>query len=161
MSWSSPRPRGLVLCALLVCALLVCACGDHAPSSSSTSAGGSGAADVAARIPAADWPEFDFNPQRSGVGPAHTAISAANLATLRLRRVRIDGIADSSAIALAGVEVRGRRGDLIALTTTYGKTIAIRTLGVGSPSMRRATGYGSSVGSRSPTPTRSGPIRHF
>jgi outer membrane protein assembly factor BamB len=72
-----------------------------------------------------DWPEFDFNAQRSGVGPVDTGITTRNLGRLRMRTATIDGIADSSAIELDGVLVDGARHDLIAVTTSYGKTIAI------------------------------------
>ena len=117
---------------LLVCALVLAACGGKvatssgAQSSPSTSAGGSASA-AAARVPApaADWPEFGDNAQATGVGPAHTGITPATLGRLRLRTVRIDGVADSTAIELHGVRVHGSRRDLVAVTTSYGKTIAI------------------------------------
>jgi outer membrane protein assembly factor BamB len=67
---------------------------------------------------------FDYGPQRAGVGP-RTGITAANVSTLRRRVVRIDGVADSSAIQLHGVLIRGRIRDVVVLTTTYGRTIAL------------------------------------
>jgi outer membrane protein assembly factor BamB len=74
---------------------------------------------------AGDWPQFDYDAQRSGVGPASTGITAANLGALKLRTVALPGIADSSAIVLAGVAVAGHARDVIALTTSYGRTLAI------------------------------------
>lgn len=109
---------------LLACTLAIAACGGSG-SGTSTIGAGSPPSGSAARVAGADWPMFDFDSQRSGVGPTHTGITAANLGRLRLRQVRIDGIADSSAIEVHAVKVKGRRRDLIAVTTSYGKTIAI------------------------------------
>jgi outer membrane protein assembly factor BamB len=75
--------------------------------------------------PAQDWPEFGYDPQRSDAGPLDTGITAANVGQLQLRTVRLDGIADSSAIALDGVVVDGARRDVVVVTTSYGNTIAI------------------------------------
>ena len=114
--------RGL----LVGCALAVAACGGHAVSASSavTDAGtSSGAATSPAE--SADWLQFGNDPQSSGAGPADTGITAASAARLRLREVHIDGIADSAAIALGGVTVHGTRHDVIVVTTSYGKTIAV------------------------------------
>jgi len=79
----------------------------------------------AAHVPEADWLRFDYDAQRSGVGPAATGITARNLHTLRLRAVKLPGTVDSSAIELDGVTVRGRRRDVIVMTTTYGRTLAL------------------------------------
>ena len=78
-----------------------------------------------AAIPSGDWPQFNYTAQRSGVGPADTGITPANLRTLRLRVVHLDGTVDSSAIELHGIVVHGRARDVLIVTTTYGKTIAI------------------------------------
>jgi outer membrane protein assembly factor BamB len=126
---------------LAVCALLLAACGHAAATGSGATGSGSagtvsGAASAitgagsratasGAQVADADWPTFDFNAQRSGVGPTQTGITARNLGQLQLRVVTINGIADSSAIDLHGVAVRGRRRDVIVVTTSYGKTIAI------------------------------------
>jgi hypothetical protein len=129
-----------------VCALLLAGCG-HAAATGSGLAGsgttgsgpagtvsgaasaisgsGPGATARAAQAPGADWPTFDFNAQRSGVGPIQTGIRASNLGQLQLRVVTIDGIADSSPIELHAVRVGGRPRDVIVVTTSYGKTIAI------------------------------------
>jgi outer membrane protein assembly factor BamB len=68
---------------------------------------------------------FDYGPQRTGVGPSRTGITSANVGALRTRTVHIDGVADSSAIQLHDVRVRGRLRDVVILTTTYGRTIAL------------------------------------
>jgi outer membrane protein assembly factor BamB len=108
------------------CALTIVACGGHAVGASNAAGTSSpGPAGVAVATPSGDWREFDYNPQRTGAGPAATGITAGNLSRLSLRRVQIDGIADSSAIELHAITVGGAKHDLIAVTTSYGKTIAI------------------------------------
>jgi PQQ-like domain len=92
---------------------------DQAASATVTRAG------HAARVPEADWLRFDYDAQRSGVGPAATGITARNLHSLRLRAVKLPGTVDASAIELHGVTVRGRRRDVIVMTTTYGRTLAL------------------------------------
>src|SRR5579864_8735553 len=79
----------------------------------------------AAAIPSGDWLTFDYDAQRDGVGPAETGITAANVGQLILRTVRIDGIADSSAVELSSVPVAGATHDVIVVTTSYGKAIAV------------------------------------
>jgi outer membrane protein assembly factor BamB len=101
-------------------AILLVGCGGHSAGSSSTGGGA-----TAAAVPAGDWPTFDHDSRRSGVGPADIGIDAANVGRLQTRVVHIDGTVDSSAIELHGVFVRGRTRDVIVVTTTYGKTIAI------------------------------------
>jgi PQQ-like domain len=77
------------------------------------------------KIPSVDWPRFDFNAQRSGVGPAATGLGAHNVGALVLRKVRLPGTVDSSAIELQGVDVGGHTHDVAIMTTTYGRTLAL------------------------------------
>jgi PQQ-like domain len=72
-----------------------------------------------------DWPEFGLDPQRSDVSDDTTAITAANVAHLRRRVLALPGTVDSSPIYLHGVSVHGAVHDVIVVTTTYGRTIAI------------------------------------
>jgi outer membrane protein assembly factor BamB len=72
-----------------------------------------------------DWPGFDFDSARHGVGPASTGITAANVGRLRRQQVRLDGTVDSAPIYLHDVKVRGALHDVFVLTTSYGKTEAI------------------------------------
>jgi len=65
---------------------------------------------------AQDWPTFDYTPSRTGVNPNATGITAANVKSLGLRKVQLDGTVDSSPIYVNG---------LLVVTTTYGKTEAI------------------------------------
>lgn len=80
---------------------------------------------VAATLFAADWPTFGWNVGRSSAPTTWMGITAANIGSLRLLRVALDGTVDSSPIYLSGVMVNGRRHDVFFVTTTYGKTIAI------------------------------------
>jgi outer membrane protein assembly factor BamB len=79
----------------------------------------------AAVAPERDWSEFGYDAQRTDTGPADTGITAKNLATLRARVVHLPGTVDSSPIELAKVRVAGRRRDVIVVTTTYGRTLAL------------------------------------
>ena len=90
-----------------------------------TSVQSSGAAGTSAAAPRGDWTTFDYNTQRSGVGPANTGITAANLHTLRRITVHLPGTVDSSAVELAGVAVRGAGEDIAIMTTAYGRTVAV------------------------------------
>ncbi len=114
-----------------ICALAVAACGrGSAADTVSTPSGGAGATGSAlgagsARVVGADWPRFNFDAQRSGVGPANTGITAGNVGTLARRRVQLDGTVDSSPVELHAVRVRGRVRDVVIVTTTYGRTVAI------------------------------------
>jgi outer membrane protein assembly factor BamB len=78
----------------------------------------------AAKVPSGDWRLFGDNAQATGVGPSDTGITPANVARLSLRTIRIDGVADSAAIELHGVRTGNGWHDLVAVTTSYGKTIA-------------------------------------
>jgi outer membrane protein assembly factor BamB len=104
-------------------AVALVACGGHATGAAGTAvpAPSAGAVGVAG----ADWPTFDFNPQRSGVGPKDTGITAANLHTLKRLTVRLPGTVDSSPIELHAVTVGGRVRDVIFVTTSYGRTLAL------------------------------------
>lgn len=109
--------------------LALAACGSSAvgasPTAGASTDGPRSTAIPASGFPDGDWNRFDYNSHRSGVGPADTGITRANLHTLRSRVVNIDGTVDSSAIQLHAVRVRGRLRDVILVTTTYGRTLAI------------------------------------
>jgi outer membrane protein assembly factor BamB len=62
------------------------------------------------------WTTFDVSASRTGVYPYATGITAANVRSLTLRKVTLDGTVDSSAIYLNGT---------LFVTTTYGRTEAI------------------------------------
>jgi outer membrane protein assembly factor BamB len=82
----------------------------------------------AATVPSGDWTTFGSNTQRSGVGPADTGITAANLHSLRRIAVHIPGTVDSSAVELANVPVKGANHDVAIMTTSYGRTLALNAV---------------------------------
>lgn len=125
------KPSALARCALVSCTLALAGCGSATvfPPGMTVVDQNSAATIARARpvrhVPEADWLRFDYDAARSGVGPSATGITAGNVGSLLLRRVKLSGTVDSSAIELAGVKVRGRRHDVIVMTTTYGRTLAL------------------------------------
>jgi outer membrane protein assembly factor BamB len=138
--------RGWPLVAAVCVSLGICACGSEAAgsssiadspaspmrtasltrtaSASSTAAGASRSARRAAAA-AGDWPQFGYSDQRSNDGPGRTDITSATLKHLKRRIVQLPGTVDSSAIELQAVAVKGRARDVIVVTTSYGRTLAI------------------------------------
>jgi outer membrane protein assembly factor BamB len=113
---------------LLVAALV--ACGDSkTPAVASRTATPSAAAEATAGPTAtaaaapADWNRFGYDAQKTSDAPR--GIAAAAIAGLHERRVPLTGTVDASPIYLAGVTVKGSRHDVIVLTTTYGRTLAL------------------------------------
>jgi hypothetical protein len=107
-------------------ALLLSACGDSAPRSGAAASGGGPATSPARATPARDardWTRFGYDAARTNAAPR--GISAARVAKLRERRVALAGTVDSSPIYLAGVRVGGARRNVIVMTTTYGRTLAL------------------------------------
>lgn len=72
-----------------------------------------------------DWRTFDWSAYRTGVYPYSTRITATNVKSLVLRKVQLDGTADSSVIYRHNARVMNANHDAFFLTTTYGKTEAI------------------------------------
>jgi outer membrane protein assembly factor BamB len=110
------------------CAVLAAACGSTAPAShtSATAAAHPSSPPVNhGAVPDGDWSRFDYDAQRDGVDPAGTGINRGNLGSLRARVVQINGIADSSAVQIHGVRIKGRVRDVIVLNTIYGQAIAL------------------------------------
>jgi hypothetical protein len=119
---------------VLLAILALAACGANDPLRSRASItppvrvyvyGGRAARVRVPRIPSGDWSQFNYTAQRWGTGPADTGITPEDLGALRLRVVHLDGTVDSSAIELHAIVVHGRARDVLIMTTTYGKTIAI------------------------------------
>jgi hypothetical protein len=122
----SSRNSRLVV-ALVACALLS-ACGSTAPADVSTPTAGASAIPDPAHSSSGrllDWTEFGLNPQRSDVSPLSTGITAANVAHLRRVTVSLPGTVDSSPIYLHGASVAGGVHEVIVVTTSYGKTLAL------------------------------------
>jgi hypothetical protein len=114
------------LAALTVAFGLACACGG-APvaGSDATTTGSAGAAATTAGSELTDWPEFGLDPQRGDATSQPTGITAANVGRLSDRRIALPGTVDSSPIYLHGVTVGARTRDVVVVTTTYGRTIAL------------------------------------
>jgi outer membrane protein assembly factor BamB len=72
-----------------------------------------------------DWGRFGWDVGRSSAPSTSMGVTALNVAALRRQQVRIDGTVDASAIYLQGVPVHGVSVDVLFVTTTYGKTLAL------------------------------------
>ncbi len=144
--------------------LLLAACGTSAPAEISTPTAAVAAipsADPASSTRLLDWPEFGLDAQRSDASETSSAISAANIGHLRHASVSLPGTVDSSPIYLHGVTVAGAAHNVILVTTTYGRTIAIDADGCKHSLDLHAAGHRplerqarrSRPRARSPTPT--------
>jgi hypothetical protein len=151
------RARLLACLALAATAcLVVAACGSSAPADISTPTAASAAIPTPAAPASArllDWPEFGLDPQRSNVSERGTGITSANVAHLRHLTVTLPGTVDSSPVYLHGVSVGGASHNVVVVTTTYGRTVALdadsaRTLWTFTPA-----GYSSWAGSSQITTT--------
>src|ERR1700689_602228 len=114
--------------AIAALGVALAACGGSAPAdvhTPSASASAIPAAVKAAPQPLLDWPEFGLDPQRNDVSDLSTGITAANVAHLRRLSVQLPGTVDSSPIYLHGASVQGVVHNVIVVTTTYGKTLAL------------------------------------
>ncbi|MGD1056808.1 MAG: PQQ-binding-like beta-propeller repeat protein [Solirubrobacteraceae bacterium] len=123
------RIRALIALSLATSAyMLLGACGNTATIHLSTPTASSSAIASPASTTATqllDWPEFGLDPQRSDVSESATGITSANVAHLHHTTVRLPGTVDSSPIYLHGASVDGAVHNVIVVTTTYGKTLAI------------------------------------
>jgi hypothetical protein len=113
---------------LALCAVLVAGCGGSgdgpAPKDSALDASPTVARDSAgARV--RDWPMFGVTAARRNRYRGATGIGPQAARRLVRTRVKLPGIVDSSPIFLHDVRVRGRRRDVVVVTTTYGRTLAL------------------------------------
>jgi outer membrane protein assembly factor BamB len=121
------------LAALPLIALLAAACGgDHAAAPAATRTASATAAPqrtatAAAAAPSRDWSRFGYDARKSGDAPL--GIPASRVAGLREKRIALPGTVDASPIYLHGVTVGGARRDVLVLTTTYGRTLALDAAG--------------------------------
>jgi hypothetical protein len=114
-----------LLAAVLVSGAVLVACGGHAAQAVSGSSAAATAPGQGAAVAGGDWLRFDYNAQRSGVGPADTGITSADIGALQTRVVQVDGTVDSSPVELHDILVGGHTRDVVVVTTTYGRTIAL------------------------------------
>jgi outer membrane protein assembly factor BamB len=134
---------------------LIAACGSNAPADISRPIAAA-AIPSPARVGAQrllDWPEFGLNPQRADVSENATGITSANVAHLRRAQLTLGGTVDSSPIYLHGALVDGAAHNVIVLTTTYGKTLAIDADGGRILWAFTPTGYAKWAGSAQITTT--------
>ncbi len=113
--------------ALGACALLS-ACGSAAPADVSTPTAKATAIPSVARAGGGellDWSEFGLDPQRSDASPLSSGLAAADIARLRRVTVRLPGTVDSSPIYLHSESVAGAVHNVVVVTTSYGKTLAL------------------------------------
>ena len=113
-----------------LCAFALAACGGQAAGTTGASTAAPATlttttAHASAAIPDGDWLQFNDGPQRTGVGPSDTGIDRGDLGSLRLRVIHLPGTVDASVIALHDVTVDGRARDVLIMTTTYGRTLAL------------------------------------
>jgi hypothetical protein len=76
-------------------------------------------------LPPQDWRMFGGNVDSTSANTSSTGITAANVAQLARRQIKLPGTVDASAIFLQGVTVHGALHNAIFVTTTYGKTLAV------------------------------------
>jgi hypothetical protein len=84
-----------------------------------------GTASAVAQREDSDWTRFGWDLASSSAPTFATGINAGNVGSLTRRQVNLDGTVDASAIYLHGVTVKGAKHDVLFVTTTYGKTIAV------------------------------------
>ncbi len=120
--------RSTLLLPVLAACLLLASCGGEVPADISAPSAAAGSIPTSAHAAAArliDWPEFGLTPQRGDTSDLLSGITSANVAHLQRVRVKLAGTVDSSPIYLHGASVAGATHDVIVLTTTYGRTIAL------------------------------------
>jgi outer membrane protein assembly factor BamB len=111
---------------LALCAALLGGCGDDgSPGAGAVTAARDPGPAVARKAGVRDWPMFGVTAARANAYHGATGISGAGARRLRRTRVRLPGTVDSSPIFLHGVRVRGRKRDVIVVTTAYGQTLAL------------------------------------
>lgn len=94
-----------------------------------------------------DWPTFGLTASRPNASAAATGITARNVARLRRQTVALPGTVDSSPIYLHDVRVRGATRDVLVMTATYGRTVAVDARRGGILWTFTPRGYGSWAGS--------------
>jgi outer membrane protein assembly factor BamB len=144
-----------VLVSASLASSLIGGCGDSAPRSDSATpsptpsatADATASPAAAAKTPSSanDWTRFGYDAAKTSRAPR--GIAAAKVAGLRERRIALPGTVDSSPIYLAGMRVAGKRRNVIVMTTTYGRTLALDAVS-GKPLWRfTPSSYGSVAGS--------------
>jgi outer membrane protein assembly factor BamB len=149
-----PFRPALALVLLLAASLTACGSATHPRAAASATPTAAPAAPPAA---AADWPRFGSDAARTNAVPR--GISAGDVAQLRERRVTLPGTVDASPIFLSGVQVAGARRDVVVMTTTYGRTLALdaasgRTLWRFQPGSYRSLAGSAQISTATPVTDR-------
>ena len=105
--------------------LLTAACGASTGSATADSTDRPPSTPPVATANGHDWTRFGVDEARTNASDAPTGITAAALPTMRRQQVTLDGTVDASPIYLHAVQVRGAARDVLFVTTSYGRTIAI------------------------------------
>jgi PQQ-like domain len=153
-AWRTRSVLGAIASSL-ACAVTA-ACGGSARAQLSVSATAAAAIPSGAHTKARrllDWPEFGLNPRRSDVSEDATGITRANVAHLRRTTVSLPGSVDSSPVYVHGVLVAGATHDVVIVTTTYGRTLAIDPVSAKILWTFTPPGYASWAGSAQITTT--------
>jgi outer membrane protein assembly factor BamB len=95
---------------------------------------------------ATDWTRFGFDAARYNDAPSN-GVGAAAVAQLVQRQVSLPGTVDSSPIYLTSIEAGGAKRDLLIMTTTYGRVIALDAATGDRVWTFTPPGYGSVAGS--------------
>jgi hypothetical protein len=108
-----------------VAAGLLAGCGASPERGAGAASGGHVRPAAPARAAAAtrDWTRFGYDAARTSAAPR--GIAPGDVARLHERRVSLPGTVDASPLYLAGVRVKGARRDVLVVTTTYGRTLAL------------------------------------
>ncbi len=117
-----------VLNAVALALASACAGSDSATSSAQGTVDSLGQAPVTPVTSAAsthDWTRFGWDAARSNAAMVSTGIDSTNVAALHRQPVTIDGTVDASPIYLHDVQVSGASHNVLFVTTTYGRTLAI------------------------------------
>jgi len=100
-------------------------CGTGEPTASPPPAVARPLTAVAASPSPRAWPQFGIDAARTNSTSAATQITAASAGNLRRHTIGLPGTVDSSPIFLPRVRVHGRVHDVIVVTTSYGRTLAL------------------------------------
>lgn len=137
---------------ILVSSALLEACGAAPASRGPSDSVAFAAPSATSSAPAGkDWTRFGWDAGRSSAVTDATGITAANVGGLSRTQIQLDGTVDASAIYLHAVRANGGTHDVIFVTTTYGKTLAIDAVNGAILWRFTPAGYDSWAGSRQVT----------
>jgi outer membrane protein assembly factor BamB len=114
----------MLLAALLTAgAVAACSSSGGTGATAARKSGSPPATGTAAKSGPRDWTRFGYDAAKTGRSPR--GLSAAQVRKLGEKRVALDGTVDSSPIYVSRIRVKGKRHDLLVMTTTYGRTLGL------------------------------------